>query len=89
MDLQSRARWEEYNKAKEGTFARTDIPEAPWFIVKINDKKRARPNCIRHLLEQIPYEDVPYDEVALPDRVNKPEYERAVLPQELYVPERY
>ncbi len=89
MDLQSRIRWEEYTKAKEITFARTNIAEAPWFIVKANDKKRARLNCIAHLLERIPYDDVPADKVALPDRLFNPEYERATLPPELYVPERY
>ena len=57
MDLQSRVRWEEYTKAKEETFARTNIPEAPWYIVEGNDKKRARLNCIDHLLKQIPYEE--------------------------------
>ncbi len=89
MDLQSRIRWEEYTKAKEITFARTSIPEAPWFIVKANDKKRARLNCMAHLLAQIPYEDIPAEKAALPDRVFNPEYERATLPPELYVPEKY
>jgi len=89
MDLQSRVRWEAYTKAKEETFARTNIPEAPWFIVEGNDKKRARLNCIRHLLEQIPYEDVPFASISLPDRVFNPDYERQVLPQELYVPQHY
>jgi polyphosphate kinase 2 len=89
MDLQSRVRWEAYTKAKEETFARTNIPEAPWFIVEGNDKKRARLNCIRHLLEHIPYEDVLFDTISLPDRVFNPDYERKVLPQELYVPQHY
>jgi polyphosphate kinase len=89
MDLQSRVRWEAYTKAKEETFARTNIPEAPWFIVEGNDKKRARLNCIRHLLEHIPYEDVPFDNISLPDRVFNPDYDRKVLPQELYVPQHY
>ena len=56
MDLQSRVRWEDYTKAKEEMFARTNIPEAPWYIVEGNDKKRARLNCIDHLLSQFPYE---------------------------------
>jgi len=89
MDLQSRIRWEAYTKAKEDTFARTNIPEAPWFIVEANDKKRARLNCIDHLLEQIPYEPVPHEQVSLPHRVFNPEYERKVLPHELYVPQKY
>lgn len=89
MDLQSRVRWEQYTKAKEEMFARTNIPEAPWYIVEGNDKKRARLNCIDHLLGQIPYEPVPHDEVELPERVFNPDYERATLPPELYVPRKY
>ncbi len=89
MDLQSRVRWETYTKAKEDTFARTNIPEAPWHIVEGNDKKRARLNCIQHLLDQIAYKEVPGVNITLPDRVFNPEYERKVLPQELYVPKRY
>ncbi len=89
MDLQSRVRWEQYTKAKEDMLARTNIPEAPWYIVRANDKKRARLNCIDHLLTQILYEPVPHDPVDLPDRVYNSEYERAVLPKELYVPAKY
>ena len=89
MDLQSRIRWEDYTKVKEEMFARTNIPEAPWYIVEGNDKKRARLNCIRHLLRQVPYTDVPHDEVSLPDRVFNPDYERSTLPRELYVDEVY
>src|SRR3974390_422794 len=86
MDLQSRVRWENYTKAKEDMLHRTSIPEAPWFIVEGNDKKRARLNCIDHLLSQVPYEDVPHEDVSLPQRVFNPNYEREVLPRELYVP---
>tara|TARA_Y100000815_G_scaffold222942_1_gene209738 strand:+ start:10859 stop:11884 length:1026 start_codon:yes stop_codon:yes gene_type:complete len=89
MDLQSRVRWEQYTKAKEEMFARTNIPEAPWYIVEGNDKKRARLNCVDHLLSLIPYEPVPHEDIALPERVFNPEYERAVLPPELYVPSKY
>ncbi|MEM6635288.1 MAG: polyphosphate kinase 2 [Pseudomonadota bacterium] len=89
MDLESRVRWEDYTKAKEDTFARTNIPEAPWYIVQGNDKKRARLNCIDHLLSQIPYEAVVQEDVALPDRVHNSEYERVTLPPELHVPEKY
>lgn len=89
MDLQSRIRWEDYTKAKEEMFERTNIPEAPWYIVPGNDKKRARLNCIAHLLSKIPYTDVPQMEVTLPDRVFNADYEREVLPRDLYVPERY
>jgi len=89
MDLQSRVRWEDYTRAKEEMFARTNIPEAPWFIVQGNDKKRARLNCIDHLLHQVPYASVPHHEIELPSRVFDPNYERQVLPAELYVPQKY
>ena len=87
MDLQSRIRWEDYTRVKEEMFERTNIAEAPWYIVEGDDKKRARLNCMHHLLQQVPYTDVPQESVALPERVFNPEYERSVLPDDLYVPE--
>ena len=89
MDLQSRIRWEDYTRAKEDMLARTNIAEAPWWIVEANDKKRARLNCLHHLLGQVPYLDVPHEEVTLPERVFNKNYERSALPKELYVPERF
>jgi polyphosphate kinase len=89
MDLQSRVRWEQYTKAKEEMFERTNIPEAPWYIVEGNDKKRERLNCIAHLLSLIPYQEVPHEQVELPERIFDPHYERRTLPPELYVPEKY
>ena len=89
MDLQSRVRWEQYTKVKEEMLERTNIPEAHWWIVEGNDKKQARLNCIHHLLQQVPYEEVPNEPVVLPERVFNPNYERKVLPDELYVPEVY
>jgi polyphosphate kinase 2 len=89
MDLQSRVRWETYTKVKEEMFERTNIPEAPWWIVEGNDKKRARLNCMHHLLQQVPYEEVPHEPIALPDRVFDEKYERKVLPSELYVAQKY
>jgi polyphosphate kinase 2 len=89
MDLQSRVRWEQYTKAKEEMFERTNIPEAPWYIVEGNDKKRERLNCIEHILTRIPYEDVAYEKVELPERVFRPDYDRKTLPPELYVPKIY
>ncbi|QQZ30482.1 polyphosphate kinase 2 [Thiothrix subterranea] len=89
MDLQSRVRWEDYTKAKEEMFERTNIPEAPWYIVEGNDKKRERLNCIEHILSKIPYEDVATEKVTLPERVFNPDYERRTLPDDLYVPKIY
>jgi polyphosphate kinase 2 len=89
MDLQSRVRWEDYTRAKEETFARTNIPESPWYIVQGDDRRRARLNCIAHLLSLVPYEHVPHTDIELPDRVFNSSYERATLPPELYVPSRY
>ena len=89
MDLESRVRWEEYTKAKEEMFSRTNIPEAPWYIVEGNDKKRERLNCIEHILSQIPYSEVDHEKIELPDRVFNPDYERRVLPDKLYVPKIY
>ncbi|MDN5566785.1 MAG: polyphosphate kinase 2 [Psychrobacter sp.] len=89
MDLQSRRRWEDYTKAKETMFERTHIPEAPWWVVEGNNKKRARLNCIAHLLDQIPYNAVPRDEVELPERRRDDEYYREPIPDDMYVPPRY
>jgi polyphosphate kinase len=89
MDVQSRSRWEQYTKAKEAMLEHTHIPEAPWWIVEAVDKKRARLNCISHLLSQIPYQEVQHEPVVLPARVRNPEYLRGPIPKEMYVPERY
>ena len=89
MDLESRVRWEDYTKAKEIMLDRTHIPEAPWWIVQGVDKKAARLNCIHHLLEQIPYEEVQQDAVELPARVRNEDYIRQPVPPEMIVPERY
>lgn len=89
MDLQSRIRWEDYTKAKEDMLERTNIPEAPWYIVPGNDKRRARLNCMDHLLSLVPYTDVPHEEISLPERVFNPDYERDTLSRDLYVPQKY
>ncbi|MBB6559387.1 polyphosphate kinase 2 [Acidovorax soli] len=89
MDLQSRIRWEAYTKAKETMLERTHIPEAPWWVVQAVDKKKARLNCIAHLLSQFPYQDVPHPPVVLPDRVRNPEYLRQPVPASMYVPDNY
>ena len=89
MDLESRVRWEAYTKAKETMLERTHIPEAPWWVVQAVDKKKARLNCIAHLLSQLPYEEVPHPTVVLPERVRNPEYLRQPVPASMYVPEVY
>ena len=89
IDLKSRVLWEQYTKVKEEMLNRTNIPEAPWFIVEANDKKRARLNCMKHLIEQVPYTEVHHEELALPERIFNPDYERNSLPNELFIPEIY
>jgi polyphosphate kinase len=89
MDLESRRRWEQYTKAKEIMLERTHIPEAPWWIVEAVDKKKARLNCIHHFLRQIPYDEVRHDPIVLPERAHNPDYIRAPIPREMYVPEIY
>jgi polyphosphate kinase len=89
MDLESRRRWELYTKAKEVMIERTHIPEAPWWIVEAVDKKKARLNCIHHLLTQVPYAEVQHEEIVLPERVYHPDYSRNPLPTDLSVPAVY
>ena len=89
MDLESRRRWEDYTKAKEEMLARTHIPEARWWVVEGNDKRRARLNWIHHLLQQVPYSDVAHQPITLPQRDHKPDYARTPVPPELHVPAVY
>jgi len=89
MDLESRRRWEEYTKAKEIMLERTHIPEAPWWVVQGVDKKKARLNCIHHLLTQMPYVEVPHAEIQLPEREYHDDYVRRPVPPEIVVPEYY
>lgn len=89
MDMESRRRWEQYTKAKEVMIDRTHIAEAPWWIVEAVDKKRARLNCINHLLSQVPYGEVDHPKVELPARVYNPDYYRAPIREELFVPSIY
>jgi polyphosphate kinase len=89
MDLEARRLWEAYTKAKETMLERTHIPEAPWWVVAANDKKKARLNCISHLLSQIPYNEISHPEITLPARVHNPDYLRGPVPPEMYVPDRY
>jgi hypothetical protein len=89
MDLESRVRWEEYTKAKEVMLERTHIPEAPWWVVQAVDKKKARLNCIHHLLQQIPYQEVEQPHINLPERVRHQDYSRQPVPSDMMVPEIY
>jgi len=89
MDLESRRRWEQYTKAKEAMLERTHIPEAPWWVVEAVDKKKARLNCIHHLLSQIPYQEVQRDPITLPQRIRNPDYLRGPVPKEMHVPAVY
>jgi polyphosphate kinase 2 len=89
MDLESRRRWEDYTKAKETMLEHSHIPEAPWWIVQGNDKKRARLNCMAHLLTQIPYQETQHPLVVLPARVHNPDYHRHPVPSQMIVPDLY
>jgi polyphosphate kinase 2 len=89
MDLESRRRWEDYTRAKEAMLERTHIAEAPWWVVQAVDKKRARLNCIAHLLTLMPYEEVAKPTVELPERVRHPDYIRQPVTAEMIVPEVY
>lgn len=89
MDMESRRRWEAYTKAKETMLERTHIAEAPWWIVEAVDKKKARLNCIHHLLSQVPYGEIEREEVVLPARVHNPDYLRNPVPKEMFVPAVY
>jgi polyphosphate kinase 2 len=88
MDLEARARWVDYAEAKDDMFAYTDIKEAPWYVVDADDKKAARLNVISHLLELIPYEDVPHEKIELPPR-QKRSYSRPPIDSQTWVPRRY
>jgi polyphosphate kinase 2 len=89
MDLESRRRWESYTVAKETMIERTHIPEAPWWVVQAVDKKKARLNCIHHLLQHFDYHDIEHPEIELPARVRNPDYIRHPVPQNMMVPEVY
>ena len=89
MDLKAREKWVEYSKAKDDMFAATDIPESPWNVVEADDKKRARLNCIDHLLNTVPYEDLPPEKIKLPPRQKEIDYERPPMSTQNFVPAKY
>ncbi|MBD0400332.1 polyphosphate kinase 2 [Flammeovirga sp. EKP202] len=88
MDLESRDKWVEYSKAKDNMFAYTDTKQSPWYVVKADDKKKARLNCMSHLLSKIPYEEIKYKEIELPP-INKEGYVRPPLDDQTFVPDKY
>ncbi|MEE8599632.1 polyphosphate kinase 2 [Euzebya tangerina] len=90
MDIQSRAKWQEYSRAKDEMFAHTDIKQAPWMVVNADIKRHARLNCISHLLDTIPYEDLTPDPIELPPRPeNQGGYVRPPMDEQTFVPARY
>jgi polyphosphate kinase 2 len=89
MDLESRRRWIEYSKAKDEMFAHTDIKQAPWYVVGADIKRRARLNCIKHLLSMIPYEDLTPAPIELPPRQDAGGYVRPPMSDQTFVPDDY
>lgn len=89
MDLKAREKWVDYSRAKDDMFAATDVPESPWNVVEADDKKRARLNCISHLLDTIPYQDLPAEKIELPPRQKAIDYERPPLETQNFVPAKY
>lgn len=89
MDLQSRAHWVDYSRAKDIMFAHTDIKQAPWYVVNADDKRRARLNCIHHLLSVIPHEEVEPPEIVLPPRQSNQGYVRPPLADQTFIDEVY
>ncbi len=89
MDVESRSKWVEYSKAKDVMFAHTDIDDAPWWVVEADSKKRARLNCINHLLSSIPYKDLTPEHIVLPPRQEDTGYVRPPMASQRFVPEAY
>ena len=89
MDLESRRRWVEYSRCKDQMFSHTDIKQAPWYVVEADDKKRARLNCIAHLLSQFDYEDLTPKPMKLPKRQDEAAYVRPPITDQTFVPAIY
>jgi polyphosphate kinase len=89
MDMESRRRWEDYTIAKEVMLERTHIPQAPWWVVQGDNKKKARLNCIDHLLSQVAYDEIEHPTVQLPERVRHKDYSRRPVPKKMIIPEKY
>jgi polyphosphate kinase 2 (PPK2 family) len=89
IDLESRSRWVDYSRAKDEMFAYTDTKQSPWYVVNADDKKRARLNCISHLLSLIPYNDLTPEPIKLPPRQKDTGYERPPITDQTFVPDLY
>lgn len=89
MDVESRQKWVEYSKAKDDMFSYTDTKQSPWNVVEADDKRRARLNCISHLLSLIPYEDVPREPIILPPLERDKAYVRPPMAEQTFVPNKY
>ncbi|MGC6483789.1 MAG: polyphosphate kinase 2 [Synechococcus sp.] len=89
MDLEARNRWVEFSKAKDAMFARTNSPQAPWFTVEADDKRRARLNCLRHVLSMVPWQDMTPPAITLPDRPEQGTYIRPPIDAQCFVPNAY
>ncbi len=89
MDLNARSKWVEYSRAKDDMFAHTDHKQAPWYVVPADDKRRARLNCIRHLLSVIPYKDLTPPPIKLPPRQKEGDYVRPPISDQTFVPDCY
>jgi polyphosphate kinase 2 len=89
MDVQSRARWVEYSEAKDSMMTHTDIKQAPWYVIDTDDKRRARLNCIRHLLSVLPYKDLTPKRIKLPPRQKSRRYVRTPKSDQTIVPDYY
>jgi polyphosphate kinase 2 (PPK2 family) len=90
IDLPSRIRWYDYSRARDAMLEATDTDSSPWHIVRSDDKKRARLNCISHLLRLIPYEEVPREKIKLSKRSKKGAYDdEATIKDRRFVPEKY
>ncbi|EKF9615247.1 polyphosphate kinase 2 [Vibrio cholerae] len=88
MDLESRQRWAAYSRAKDEMFAYTDTKHCPWWVVPSDDKKRARLNCINHLLSSVEYQEIEHTPITLPE-INKQGYVRPPIEDQTFVPQRY
>ena len=89
MDVESMQRFTEYSKAKDEMFAYTDTKLSPWFMVNADNKKKARLNCISHLLSMIPYQNLPVEEIELPERDDSKSYVRPPIEEMTFVPNKY